>query len=478
MGSLWLPIADIGGETMSIKKQLVGAYIAFVLLPMILSITIIAFLNTPVLHRIEGGSLELDRQMRAASFMPILREFQEAQTKNPEVLEDQIFLTNFLIDHQRLIHLAVSDGDQILYNEDKMGEGTTIQQNQLINERVVFRQGTRLRQVEFGYLPLGMSVSGEDIRKLIDTRIKWAFFSYVFFHMIFILYIIKLFLKPLNQLEYVAKEVAKKSYDFELDTMRPDEIGDTFRAFDAMKTAIQQYEDSQKELLANISHDLKTPLTAIKGYIEALSDGMATEPEKTSRYLNIMGNNVEHLEKLVEDLFLHSKLNVDQVAFDFQMTSIADYLDYLVEEIQLELEEKSVEVIWENKSVETAYAEIDAFKIRRVIWNIVDNAVKHMDKDIKRLKLTLESDESAVIVRICDNGKGISQADVQQIFDRFYRADNSRNTSIGGSGLGLSICKQIVLKHSGEIYARSQMGEMTEITIRLPRCYPLGNKKV
>ncbi len=457
---------------MSIKKQLIGAYIAFVLLPMILSITIIALLNTPVLHRIEGGALELDQQMRAASFMPILRDFQEAQTARPEVLEDQIFLTNFLIDHQRLIHLAISDGDQILYNEDKMGEGSNIQQNQLINERVVFRQGTRMRQVEFGYLPLGASVSGEDIKKLIDTRIKWAFFSYVFFHMVFILYIIKLFLKPLNQLEYVAKEVAKKSYDFQLDTQRPDEIGDTFRAFDAMKTAIQRYEDSQKELMANISHDLKTPLTAIKGYISALSDGMATEPEKTAKYLNIMGNNVEHLEQLVEDLFLHSKLNVDQVAFDFKMTSIGDYLDYLIEEIQLELEEKQVEVLWTNKTQQPVYVMLDAFKIRRVIWNVVDNAVKHMDKVKKYLCVTLVVEQTCVVISIQDNGKGISEADIEQIFERFYRADSSRNTSIGGSGLGLAISKQIVMKHGGEIYAKSKIGEMTEIIIRLPRKYP------
>lgn len=452
---------------MSVKRKFLLAYLCIVILPMFTIMSIVTAINSPILNQIEGGFKELNRHITSSSLAPILLDLHNDQSSRPEVISDPVYLDDFLSSHKRLLALSVKLDGQTLYQKDKYAELDQITETQSVSEELLFRAGERIYQVKIDFLPLNMTITGTDIRRMVELPIRWGIISYVIVHVFFVGYVLKYFLKPFNKLTEVAGMVSRKDYDFELDTNRKDEIGDTFRAFEGMRQSIQTYEFNRKELVANISHDLKTPITAIKGYIAAIQDGVASNPDKLNRYLKIMDKNVAHLDQLVDDLFLHSKLDVDQVSFDLRPMAFDKYLDYIVDDIRLELEPQGFEVGW-TAEVGEVLCRIDSFKMRRVILNLVDNAVKHANKSEKQISFNLSVQSHQAVLKVRDNGKGISEADISQVFERFYRADSSRNTNAGGSGLGLAICKQILDKHSGSIAIASQMNVFTEIEIRLP----------
>lgn len=453
---------------MSVKKKFLLAYLIIVILPMFTIMSIVSAINSPLLNQVEGGFKELDKHIKASSLAPILLELHNDQMQRPEAIYDQAYLNEFLNNHKRLLAMSVKQGGQTIYQSDKYAELDQIARSQSVAEELWFRSGDKLYQVNIELLPLNLTITGNDIRRMVELPIRWGIISYVVFHIVFVGYVLKYFLKPFNKLTEVAGQVSRKDYDFELDTNRCDEIGDTYRAFEGMRQSIQTYELNRKELVANISHDLKTPITAIKGYIAAIQDGVASNPEKLGRYLEIMDKNVAHLDQLVDDLFLHSKLDVDQVDFDLRPMALEKYLDYIVDDIRLELEPQGFNVDWTADVAGEVLCRIDSFKMRRVILNLVDNAVKHANKTEKQIRFKLSVESNQALVTIRDNGKGISESDISQVFERFYRADSSRNTNAGGSGLGLAICKQILDKHGGSIAIASQINLFTEIEIRLP----------
>lgn len=452
----------------SIKKKLILAYFLLVILPMITMVFVVTVVNSPDLDRLEGGFNQLDKQLERVVYSDVLKDLQEIQTHSPASFKDQAFLESFFKAHDRVMRMTVSDGSHVIYQKDITNTIKQISSHELIVEELEILVGDDIIHMELTVLPLNLMISGSEIKDIINMRFKWGLLSYLTVHLFFIGYVLKYFLIPFRDLKNVANKVSRKEYDFEVDTSRNDEIGETFRAFEGMRQSIQSYETSRKEFVANISHDLKTPITALKGYISAISDGVADTPEKMNRYLEIMDRNVVHLDQLVDDLLLHSKLDVDQVQFDMREIEYNKYLDYLIDDIRLDLEPKGIVVTWNDETNETVICKIDAFKLRRVILNIVDNAVKHFNKEDKRLSLKLFIENKEAVLIIEDNGKGIAKEELDLVFERFYRTDSSRNTSIGGSGLGLAISKQMIHKHGGSIKAHSELGVFTSVEVRLP----------
>lgn len=451
-----------------IRKKLIVAYFLIVILPMFTMMFVVTVVNTPDMNRLEGGFYQLDKQLQQAAFTNVLKDLQYIQTQTPTQLTNPIFLESFFESHPRIIAMSVSQGGGMLFQADKTNTIEAFNKDSLVNEEVEVLVKEQIIKVQVSVLPLNLKVSGTEIEDIINTRFRWGLMSYLTVHLIFIGYTLKYFLKPFKDLKNVANKVSRKEYDFVVDTSRNDEIGETFRAFEGMRQSIQNYETSRKELVANISHDLKTPITAVKGYIAAISDGVANTPEKLERYLEIMERNIVHLDQLVDDLLLHSKLDVDQVSFDMRPMDFSKYAEYLVDDIRLDLEPRGIAVSWTDKANQSVVCELDAFKVRRVILNLVDNAVKHFNKADKYLNLSLSIDRENVVLSVEDNGKGIAREELDMVFERFYRTDSSRNTAIGGSGLGLAISKQIIEKHGGSIKAFSELGVFTRIEVRLP----------
>jgi signal transduction histidine kinase len=283
------------------------------------------------------------------------------------------------------------------------------------------------------------------------------------------------FIKPLYALKGAAEQIKEGNLDHGLTLGRKDEFGQVGAAFEEMRVRLKQsiglqlqYEENRKELLSNISHDLKTPITAIKGCVEGLLDGIADTPEKRDSYLRMIGRKAEDMDREIDELFLFSKLDLKRVPFHFERLELASYLGDHEEELRLQPKSADVIISYERESARNVYVQADREKLHRVIQNIVDNSMKYLDKKTKRIDIVLSETPGEAVVRIRDNGAGIDPEALPHIFDRFYRADQSRSGSSGGSGLGLAIVKQIVEEHGGRVWAESVPGAGTSILFTLP----------
>ncbi|WML34780.1 HAMP domain-containing sensor histidine kinase [Clostridium sp. OS1-26] len=229
-----------------------------------------------------------------------------------------------------------------------------------------------------------------------------------------------------------------------------------------------KYDDNRKMLVSSISHDLKTPITSIKGYVEGILDGVANTPEKTEKYLKTIYSKAEQIDIMIDDLLLYSKLDLNQMPFNYEKTDIAKYFDYCIEESAPDLQKSDIKIYLKNDLKQSTHFIIDRERMRRVILNIIDNSRKYMNKENGQIAIMLRETNSSIIIEIKDNGSGINKNDINKIFDRFYRADLARSGT-KGSGLGLAIAKQIVEGHKGKIWAVSCENYGTSIIISLAK---------
>lgn len=279
--------------------------------------------------------------------------------------------------------------------------------------------------------------------------------------------------KPIKDLAQAAEFIRAGNLNFEVMGSDYDEIDVLCNNFDAMRRELKMAEEREKYmkrersmLLANISHDLKTPVTSIKGYIEGIRDGIADTPEKMSRYLDTIHAKAEVIDDMVNNLSTFSKLELSRLTFDFENGDINAFLRGFIEDCRLDFEKNGVNLV-NNISQEKAVVKLDYEKMSRVFSNIIDNAVKYRNEKNPTLEVTTFMRDNGVYICISDNGIGIEEKELQNVFEGFYRVDSSR--SIKGSGLGLGIVKQIVEKHSGKIWLKSDgLGMGTTAVVYLP----------
>ena len=273
---------------------------------------------------------------------------------------------------------------------------------------------------------------------------------------------------PLEKLQKAARNIKEGNLDFEIQQESDDEIGQLCQDFEEMRLRLKanaeekvEFDRENKELISNISHDLKTPITAIKGYVEGIMDGVADTPEKMDRYIKTIYNKANEMDLLINELTLYSKIDTNRISYNFATVSARDYFEDCAEDLSMELDAKNVDFSYENFMEEDCRIIVDPEQLRRVINNIVSNSLKYMDKPRGRITMHIKDVGDFIQVELGDNGKGISGRDLPYIFDRFYRTDASRNSSKGGSGIGLSIVKKIVEEHGGNIWATSEEGAGT-----------------
>lgn len=276
--------------------------------------------------------------------------------------------------------------------------------------------------------------------------------------------------RPLSQLQEATKKIRDGNLDFTLEVEEDDEIGQLCQNFEEMRLRLKetteekiQYDKESKELISNISHDLKTPITAIKGYAEGIMDGVASSPEKMERYIRTIYNKANDMDRLINELTFYSKIDTNKIPYAFAKINVAEYFGDCIDEVGLDLEARGVELGYFNYVDEDVLVIADAEQLKRVINNIISNSLKYMDKKKGIINIRILDVGDFVQVEIEDNGKGIGQKELPYIFDRFYRTDSSRNSSQGGSGIGLSIVRKIIEDHGGKIWATSKLGIGTEI---------------
>jgi signal transduction histidine kinase len=226
-------------------------------------------------------------------------------------------------------------------------------------------------------------------------------------------------------------------------------------------------EDNRKELIAGIAHDLRTPLTSIKAYIEGLRKGVASTPEMQEKYLDTIQNKTEDIEYIISQLFLFTKMDIGEFPFNFETVDIGVELENMVAGLADEYRERGLNISLKEKT-QGVFVSIDTVQFRNVIQNILDNSVKYGNKDHGRAEISCHSSESNVTIAIKDNGPGVPEEKLAKIFEVFYRNDESRNTPGKGSGLGLAIAAKIIERLKGSIIAGSAPEGGLDIAITLP----------
>ncbi len=283
---------------------------------------------------------------------------------------------------------------------------------------------------------------------------------------------------PIKKLSDGANEIAGGNLDYHIDYDSTNEIGVTVKSIndmtDRLKLSIEQQNEmaqSRKEMTAGIAHDLRTPLTSIKGYVEGLKDGIANTPEKQERYLQTIYSSATDMENLLDELLTMSKLESGNTQLDLIKIDINEYLTEYLSEKDYKWKSDNITVKYSEPNTKgKAYVMLDPNRFSRVLNNIISNAVKYSSKARKTvIKISLEIYDKSVIIAISDNGIGINEKSLKHIFEIFYRADQARTRVRDGSGLGLAVCKEIVELHRGHIWATSKEGHGTTIMISLNR---------
>ena len=270
---------------------------------------------------------------------------------------------------------------------------------------------------------------------------------------------------PLVKLRKATQNIKEGNLDFVLEVDGTDEFAELCRDFEEMRRRLKESAEEKvlldkenKELISNISHDLKTPITAVKGYVEGIMDGVADTPEKMDRYVRTIYNKTNEMDHLINELTFYSKIDTNRIPYTFSKLNVDDYFSDCAEEVGLELETRGIQLYYANYVEKDVLVIADGEQIRRVIHNIISNAIKYMDKPKGVIQIRVKDVGDFIQVEIEDNGKGIASKDLTYIFDRFYRTDVSRNSSKGGSGIGLSIVHKIMEDHGGKVWATSREG--------------------
>ncbi len=281
--------------------------------------------------------------------------------------------------------------------------------------------------------------------------------------MLLTVWIYQSMMRPIRRLTEATQRIAEGDLDFTIETDDKDEFGELCGDFEIMRKRLKDSaedrvrdEEESKELISNISHDLKTPITAIKGYVEGIMDGVADTPEKMERYIKTIYNKANDMDKLIGELTVYSKIDTNRIPYNFAKVNVDEYFSDCVDEISIELEAKNIRLNYFNYVDKNTVIIADVEQMKRVINNIISNSVKYIGNKQGALNIRINDDNDFIHVEIEDNGKGIEAKDIPYIFDRFYRTDASRNSNQGGSGIGLSIVKKIIEVHGGKIWATSK----------------------
>ena len=311
--------------------------------------------------------------------------------------------------------------------------------------------------------------------KVITIFIAVIFGANQIIHLLILLSLEKRIIKPIEKLQKGVEQISSGNYEVRIENDIFNEIGILIHEFNDMAEKLQnseeekqEYEENRKALIANISHDLKTPITSVSGYIEVILDGVVTSPEKINSYLKIVESNMNYMNKLIDDLFLFSKLDMQKLEFKFEIVKIKSFMSDLMEEFKFTLGEENIIFNFHDKIEEEVLVNIDGKRIYQAIRNIIGNAVKYGVVDNLNIQTELIKEDNFIKINIKDNGPGIEKDKLPHIFNRFYRVDMERTKDLMSTGLGLAIAREMVEAHGGSIHVYSVLNEGSTFIIRLP----------
>ncbi|WP_170100259.1 sensor histidine kinase [Trichococcus patagoniensis] len=300
-----------------------------------------------------------------------------------------------------------------------------------------------------------------------------AIFAIILFSMFLSQLMIRQIMSPIQRLADGAKRIQTGNFDEEITGVEEEELKDVCDSFNSMQIQVkatleqnQKYEKARTNMISGISHDLRTPLTSVKGYIKGVQDGVANTPEKREKYLDVAYRKACEMDILLQKLFFFSKMETGNMPLHFVETDLDAYLKGFVAAFNIEKEETHAEIALQSSGSDH-FVQLDPEQMHRVLANIVENSIKYRSKEWSQIRFSLvtQSDEEVIIIQ--DDGDGVPAEKIDLLFEQFYRVDEARSTTKEGNGLGLYIVKYIVEQHGGSVKAENHDG--LRITITLPR---------
>ncbi len=476
---------------MKLKNRIYISFFVIILVPMFLiSLALMAFTSYQVysikkqygIEEITYESLSNSTYMLSKITQKVCDNLQKTVNLEPEKMENTGYLNS--INEELLAknaYLLVRKGEECFYN----GSGKDVQI--VFSELPVYGDATEgsdrgvyigedvqalVKQVDFqftdgvegtAFIIIKADAMIPQVQRLLADMVLVMILILVITAFGLCTWTYRGVITPLSQLKEATRNIKEGNLDFTVEKSGVQEISALCEDFEEMRQRLKQsseeklaFDKENKELISNISHDLKTPITSIKGYVEGIMDGVADTPEKMNRYIRTIYTKANEMDRLINELTFYSKIDTNRIPYTFNKINVKDYFEDCVDDLTAELESSDVSLTYFNYLEEDAVVIADAEQLKRVINNIISNSLKYMDKPKAKINLRVKDVGDFVQVEIEDNGKGIAAKDLPNIFDRFYRTDASRNSSKGGSGIGLSIVKKIIEEHGGKIWATSR----------------------
>ena len=478
---------------MKFKTKLIITFLIVILLPLLMSgVAFLAIGATLVHHSDVSYGIERSDYSTMSDSLTSFSDMTDglyqllAETANEDTqkLEDKEYLSQMNEEAMQLSsYLVVRKGEEVYYTGNETATRMLFSrlpaygfENTDVNSGFYYNDMQKLvKQIDFRFSD-GAEGSLFIVTK-VNSVISKALLGYLFLAILIILvvtsmvltqWISKGVLAPINKLNVAMQNIAEGNFEYRLTSEDTSEIGELYRNYEDMRLRLKesteekkQNEQQNRELISNITHDLKTPITAIKGYVEGIMDGVADTPEKMKRYIKTIYTKANDMNRLINELTYYSGIDSNRIPYNFHRINLAEFFQDCVEDVGLDLESKNIELNYSNLVDPDTRIIADPEQLKKVINNIIGNSIKYIDKPKGIINIRILDEVDSVRVEIEDNGKGIAAKDLGNIFERFYRTDASRNSAMGGSGIGLSIVKKIIEDHGGYIWATSKEGEGT-----------------
>ena len=473
---------------MTIKRRLIVSYLAMLIVPFILIMLtagIFRFLSTYNNENTLDPFSNSSYSHKPLSNYYVLSKLNMIAVNSPELLFSDTYMSALESEFDLSGYIVVIKDDVIMYKSSK------------ISSKNIWDAIARQNFVSYGNFNKQMkpevmlrwefSIPNQNngvFYYIIDP--KQMFSEYFSMGLIFILIVAivliitngtltymvsRSIIKPLGELEKAATKIKDGNLDNPINYKKNDEMKDVFSSFDEMRKRLKNslekqlsYEENRKELIASISHDLKTPLTVLKGYAEGLKDGVANTEEKKNHYLNTIHQKANQMDHLIDNLFLFSRLELNKYPFAPIKLPLSQWLIKIIGDLSVDYPG----IAFRTGLIEEALVMADPEELFRVIYNIVQNSNKYAcsNNTIITFSMTVITNHAQIVIE--DNGPGVDEKQIPFIFEHFYQTDKSRSKKSESCGLGLSIARMIISQHNGSIYAESPIGRGLSIFIKIP----------
>ncbi|MGM9531473.1 ATP-binding protein [Intestinibacter sp.] len=498
---------------MNIKNKIIFSNIVIIVIPLLILLSIIGiFIKSTDNHYHEALEILIKDKNALYSAQSLMYEYKDEITS--------IYAENFSKNSKKeLAYKQLSNLEKGLnnlgYNFSVEVDNNSLFDNMTKEEHTILRKSIKGYNNETNNLTLTegdtsiilntMDINGELYKitaiRMQNSKKNMNFISYIqkyilengivvillYLIMIIVLNILlshwisKSVLIPLEKLSEGSKKIKEGELDKPINYLKNDEFGQVCRDFDDMRGYLKdsvderlRYENNRTQLLAGISHDLRTPLTSIKGYVEGLIDGIAKTPEMKIRYYRAIQTRANDMEVLLNNLSDYTHLESKSNNYYLEKVEINSYIKHLLKTYEIDFKRENV-ILNTTYLSDKVYVNMDTQKISRAILNIISNSIKYKVREQVVITINIGIKDNYVKLTIADDGNGVKNEDLEQIFECFYRGDASRTKPGEGSGLGLSITKKIVEMHNGKIEAKNENG--LSIAIYIPYEGEINNEK-